>query len=65
MKKRNLVIFYFALLLAGFLWPGMLIANRVEPFVLGLPFLMFWFVLLIVIQAVSLLLLYWAEFRRK
>ncbi|WP_167320800.1 hypothetical protein [Psychrobacter lutiphocae] len=26
-------------------WPGALLANRIEPFVLGLPFFIFWYIL--------------------
>ena len=63
--KQSLLLVYFALLFSGFVWPGILIGNLVEPFVLGLPFLFFWFILLIVVQSVSLILLYRAEFKDK
>ena len=63
MLKRIVLVFYFVLLLSGFVWPGILIGNRVEPFVFGLPFLFFWFVFLIVVQGVSWTLIYRAEFK--
>ena len=30
---------------------GILFANRVEPFVLGLPFILFWIVMWVVLRA--------------
>ncbi|MDT1065341.1 DUF3311 domain-containing protein [Providencia stuartii] len=36
---------------------GIYYANRVEPFVMGLPFLMFWIVAWVVISALIMLLI--------
>lgn len=53
---------YFRFALATLPWVGLLgltpFANRVEPFVLGLPFLLFWIVLWVVITSVCLAIVY-------
>lgn len=40
------------------IWPGALIGNRIEPFVLGLPFMFFWYVLWIFLLFVGLVVVY-------
>ena len=62
MKKLGWLI-WFGLLFGAMSWPGILLGNRVEPFVLGFPFLFFWFIAVIVAQLVSLLLLYRSEYK--
>lgn len=42
-------------------WPGPAFANHITPFVMGLPFLVFWYVLWVFIMLVDLIVLYWAE----
>ncbi|UYF98879.1 DUF3311 domain-containing protein [Halomonas sp. GD1P12] len=37
-------LIYFSICTLAMVWPGALIANRIEPFVLGLPFFIFWYV---------------------
>ena len=37
---------------------GMFFANRVEPYVLGLPFAMFWVVMWVVLAAVIMAVVY-------
>ena len=37
---------------------GVIFANRVEPFVLGMPFLLFWIVLWVVITSVIMAIVY-------
>ena len=37
---------------------GIPFANRVEPFVLGLPFLLFWIVLWVALTSVIMLVIY-------
>jgi Protein of unknown function (DUF3311) len=53
----------FALSLPPFI--GMLVlipwANRTEPFVLGLPFLLFWVVLWVVLTAVCMTIIYFID----
>ncbi|ALM52802.1 hypothetical protein [Halomonas huangheensis] len=36
---------HFVICVLAMIWPGALIANRIEPYVMGLPFLFFWYVL--------------------
>ena len=60
--KRRGIIFFIILcliiLIQAFYW---LFANSVKPFVLGMPFGMFFIVLFIVIEFVALLIVYFAE----
>lgn len=43
-KRYHLAVTaHFAVCVLAMVWPGALIANRVEPYVLGLPFLFFWY----------------------
>lgn len=60
--KRRGIIFFIILcliiLIQAFYW---LFANSAEPFVLGMPFGMFFIVLFIVIEFVALLIVYFAE----
>ncbi|MGM0832108.1 DUF3311 domain-containing protein [Halomonas qinghailakensis] len=45
-KTYHLLIgLHFTLCTLAMIWPGALIANRIEPTVLGLPFLFFWYIL--------------------
>ena len=57
------------LALAALPWIGMLVlapaANRVEPFVLGLPFLLFWIVLWVVLTAVCMSIVYLTDPRNR
>ena len=60
--KRRGIIFFIILcviiLIQAFYW---LFANSAEPFVLGMPFGMFFIVLFVAIEFVVLLILYFAE----
>lgn len=53
---------YLRFTLASLPWIGLLVlapfVNRVEPFVLGLPFLLFWIVLWVVLTAVCMGVVY-------
>lgn len=40
---RTLAGAYLILFLIGTTWPGVLVASRIRPFVLGLPFSFFWY----------------------
>jgi hypothetical protein len=62
MKKICWTI-WFGILLGGMVWPGIILGDRVEPFVLGFPFLFFWFIAIILLQLISLLLLYRSEYK--
>ncbi|WP_066172739.1 DUF3311 domain-containing protein [Bacillus marinisedimentorum] len=48
MEKRTIAVTmgaYFAVCLIALIWPVASWANKIEPFVLGMPFFMFWYVL--------------------
>ncbi|AZR74860.1 hypothetical protein BBF96_07580 [Anoxybacter fermentans] len=55
---------YFLICLLAQIWPIYLIGNRLYPFVLGMPFSMFWVVLWIVIIFIGLLIKFNQEYRR-
>ena len=60
-KRRGMIFFIILcliILIQAFYW---LFANSAEPFVLGMPFGMFFIVLFIVIEFVALLIVYFAE----
>ena len=63
-RGRALLALFFALYLLALSWPGVLPFNRVEPFVLGLPFVFFWVALWVVMGGVALWLLYRHEHGR-
>lgn len=50
--------------LLALIFPVYAVANRVEPFVTGLPFSMFWIVLWIAIEFVGFIIAYNWEYRR-
>ena len=67
MKRKFSEIFWFFFFLIAFLaqvWPLYLIANRVYPLVLGMPFSMFWIALWIVIIFIGLIAKYNQEYSR-
>jgi hypothetical protein len=53
---------YLRVAVASLPWIGMLVCtpfvNRVEPFVLGLPFLLFWIVLWVVLTSACMAVVY-------
>jgi hypothetical protein len=53
------VVFLATTLFALSLWPAVAFANRIEPFVLGLPFYLFWMVSLDLSVAVLLAIAYY------
>lgn len=52
---------YVAIMLA-LLWPAILSVNRVEPLVLGMPFVMFWITLSLLFVLVNTAALYRYEY---
>lgn len=58
---RGGVILFFVFFVVAVTWPGMLPFNRIEPFVLGLPFSMVWIALWVVLSFFALLILDGAE----
>jgi membrane protein DedA with SNARE-associated domain len=51
------------LALLASIWPGYLLGDRIEPYVLGLPFSLVWLVLCIVAVFVALVLTFRADVR--
>ncbi|MDW5378501.1 DUF3311 domain-containing protein [Halomonas sp. HP20-15] len=50
---------HFVLCTLAMIWPGALIANRIEPTVFGLPFLFFWYILWMLVLFAGL----WTAYR--
>ncbi|MDE2070197.1 MAG: DUF3311 domain-containing protein [Gammaproteobacteria bacterium] len=44
---------------------GVFFANRVTPFVFGLPFLLFWIVAWTILAAIAMALVYWLDPRNR
>ena len=60
-KARYRYLLHFAvyvLLLGTVVWPGFIAFNRIEPYVLGLPFNMFWVTMVLVFITINSYLLY-------
>jgi hypothetical protein len=60
---RRLVFVTLGLYAVLLTWPGLVPFNRIEPLVLGLPFVLFWIALWVLLVGVSLALLDRAETR--
>lgn len=58
-RRRYLLHFgIYAVLLVTTVWPVVLVFNQIEPYVLGMPFLIFWFTLVLVFITINSYLLY-------
>ncbi len=55
------MLIYFSICALAMVWPGALVANRIEPFVLGLPFFVFWYVAWVFALFVGLAIAYQGE----
>ena len=67
-RRKKIIVgmsIYFMVCVLAMIWPGAVIANRIEPFVLGLPFFFFWYVLWVFVVFVGTLILYRLEFGGK
>lgn len=53
---------YFGVCTLAMIWPGAVVANRIEPMILGLPFLFFWYVAWVFIVFVGTVILYRLEY---
>lgn len=53
---------YFLVCTIAMIWPGAVIANRIEPMIFGLPFLFFWYVLWVFMVFVGTVILYRLEY---
>lgn len=65
MEKRGIYVVLTIVQLIcwiAMIWPGALLANHIEPFVIGLPFMFFWYVLWVAIMLLGLVALYWVEY---
>ena len=63
-KGGLLVWVLFFVLLLAFTFPVYSIANRVDPFVMGMPFSLFWIVAWVGFEFIVLLLAYIWEYRK-
>lgn len=55
------MLLYFAVCTLAMVWPGALIANRIDPMIMGLPFFIFWYVAWVFVMFIGLLITYWQE----
>jgi hypothetical protein len=53
---------YFFVCTLAMIWPGAVIANRVEPMIFGLPFFFFWYVMWVFIVFIGTIILYRWEY---
>ncbi|HYZ84527.1 MAG TPA: hypothetical protein VE621_08995 [Bryobacteraceae bacterium] len=61
-NRTRVVAALAALLFTLSLWPAVAFANRIEPFVLGLPFYLFWMVSLdLGVAALLAVAYYWLD----
>lgn len=49
---------YFLICTLAMIWPGAAVANRVEPMVIGLPFVFFWYVAWVFVIFIGTVILY-------
>lgn len=64
-RRHRLLVGVVLLALAASVWPGYLLAARIEPFVFGLPFGLMWLVLCILVVFVALALTFRADMRER
>lgn len=60
-QERRRYWFHFGIyviLLAAMVWPLFLLFNRIEPYILGLPFNLFWGFLILVLITINTYMLY-------
>ncbi|WFF42079.1 DUF3311 domain-containing protein [Salinicola endophyticus] len=55
------MLIYFGICTLAMVWPGALIANRIEPMILGLPFFIFWYVAWVFVLFIGLVIAYRQE----
>lgn len=58
-QRTRIIVAAAAVLFALSLWPMVAIVNRIEPFVFGLPFYVFWMVMLDLAVAALLAVAYY------
>jgi len=62
-RRHKLLLALVLLALVASIWPGYLLGDRIEPYVLGLPFSLVWLEGAIVLVFVALLLTFRADMR--
>ncbi|MDR5901623.1 DUF3311 domain-containing protein [Halomonas icarae] len=55
------MLLYFAICTLAMVWPGALIANRIDPIIMGLPFFIFWYVAWVFVMFIGLIITYRQE----
>jgi len=64
-RRHKLLLGVVLLALCASIWPGYLLGDRIEPYVLGLPFSLVWLVGTIIVVFVALLLTFRADMRAR
>ena len=67
-RRKKIIIgmsIYFLVCTLAMIWPGAVVANRIEPMILGLPFLFFWYVAWAFMVFLGTLILYRLEYGGK
>jgi len=57
-RRLRLWYLFFGVTFLGYIWPGVTLANRIEPYILGFPFLFAWFIGLVLVQFAGLLVIH-------
>jgi len=55
------MLLYFSVCTLAMVWPGALIANRIDPMIMGLPFFFFWYVAWVFVMFIGLIITYQQE----
>ncbi|HEY3645383.1 MAG TPA: hypothetical protein VGM16_08605 [Gammaproteobacteria bacterium] len=62
-RRHKLLLGVVLAALVASIWPGYLLGDHIEPYLLGLPFSLVWLVLCIVAVFIALLLTFRADMR--
>jgi hypothetical protein len=62
--RHKLLLAVVLLALALCVWPGYLLAARIEPYIFGLPFSLAWIVLCLILVFTALALTFRADMRK-
>jgi membrane protein DedA with SNARE-associated domain len=63
-RRHKLLLGAVILALLASIWPGYLLGDRIEPYLLGLPFSLVWLVVSIVAVFIALLLTFRADMQK-
>lgn len=64
-RRHKLLLGTVLIALAASIWPGYLLGDRIEPYLLGLPFALVWLVASIVVVFIALLLTFRADMQER